>query len=139
VDARDIPDICLQHMVAVMLLDKTVSLRVAHDKERMQDPSVQRQRAKVNLVRDEELAKILPLRVAIVEIQLTDGTILSERVSAVRGTPQNPMSRAEIIEKSRDLTAPILGREKSERLIETIYSIEAVTDIRTLRALLQRG
>jgi 2-methylcitrate dehydratase PrpD len=139
VDNRDIPDICLQHMVAVMLLDKTVSLRAAHDKERMQDPSVQRQRAKVNLVRDEELAKILPLRVAIVDIQLMDGTILSERVSAVRGTPQNPMSRAEIIEKSRDLTAPILGREKSERLIETIYSIEAITDIRTLLALLQRG
>ena len=52
VDNRDIPDICLQHMIAVMLLDKTVSFRGAHDKPRMQDPATLRQRAKVNLVHD---------------------------------------------------------------------------------------
>jgi len=33
------------------------------------------------------------------EIELTDGTRLSERVSAVRGTPRNPMSRDEVIKK----------------------------------------
>src|SRR5262249_44419312 len=73
VDNRDIPDICLQHMVAVMLLDKTVSFHGAHDKPRMQDRAALQQRAKVNLVRDEELAKLLPVRVAIVEIELNDG------------------------------------------------------------------
>ena len=139
VDNRDIPDICLQHMVAVMLLDKTVSFHAAHDKPRMQDPAALRQRAKVNLVRDEELAKFLPVRVAIVEIELADGTRLSERVSAVRGTPRNPMSRVEVIDKARDLTAPILGRETADRLIETVFAIEAVTDVRSLRPLLQRG
>jgi 2-methylcitrate dehydratase PrpD len=139
VDNRDIPDICLQHMIAVMLLDKTVSFHAAHDKPRMQDPAVLRQRAKVKLMRDEELSKQLPVRVAIVEVNLTDETSLSERVSAVRGTPRNPMSRAEVIEKARDLTAPVLGRETSERLIETVYAIEKVTDIRKLRPLLQRG
>jgi 2-methylcitrate dehydratase PrpD len=138
VDNRDIPDICLQHMIAVMLLDKTVSFHAAHDKPRMQDPAALRQRAKVNLVHDEELAKLLPVRVAIVEIELIDGTRLSERVSAVRGTTRNPMSRAEVIEKARDLTAPVLGRETSERLIETVYAIETVTDVRSLRPLLQR-
>jgi 2-methylcitrate dehydratase PrpD len=139
VDNRDMPDISLQHLVAVMLLDKTVSFKAAHDKPRMQDAAVLRQRAKVTLVRDEELAKLLPVRVAIVEIELTDGTKLSERVTAVRGTPRNPMTRAEVTEKARDLTAPILGRDKAERLIETVYAIEAVTDIRQLRPLLQRG
>jgi 2-methylcitrate dehydratase PrpD len=137
VDNRDIPDICLQHMVAVMLLDKTVSFHAAHDKPRMQDPATLRQRAKVILVRDEELAKLLPVRVAVVEIELTDGSRLSERVSAVRGTPRNPMARTEVIDKARDLTAPILGRETSERLIETVFAIEAVTDVRNLRPLLQ--
>jgi 2-methylcitrate dehydratase PrpD len=138
VDNRDIPDICLQHMVAVMLLDKTASFHAAHDKPRMQDAATLRQRAKVNLVHDEELAKLLPVRVAVVEIELSDGTRLSERVAAVRGTPRNPMSRTEVIDKTRDLTAPILGRETSERLIETVYAIEAVTDIRNLRPLLRR-
>ncbi len=139
VDNRDIPDICLQHMIAVMLVDKTVSFQAAHNKPRMQEPAVLLQRAKVNLVRDEELSKVLPLRVTIVEIDLTDGNRLSERVAAVRGTPRNPMSRAEVIEKARDLIVPILGRETSERLIETVFAIEGMTDIRKLQSPLQRG
>src|SRR5262249_34701819 len=139
VDNRDIPDICLQHMVAVMLLDKTVSFHAAHDKPRLQDRGTLRERAKVTLVPDEELAKLLPVRVAIVEVEFVDGGRLSERVSAVRGTPRNPMSRAEVVAKARDLTAPVLGKEKADRLIETVYAIENVGDVRSLRALLQRG
>ncbi|HWO42576.1 MAG TPA: MmgE/PrpD family protein [Candidatus Eisenbacteria bacterium] len=136
VDNRDMPDVCLQHMVAVMLLDNTVSFHAAHDKARMQDPAVLRERAKVNLVYDERLVEFLPVRVTIVEIELTDGTMLSERISAVRGTPRNPMSRAEVIDKARDLIAPVVGRETSELLINTVYEIENVTDIRQLRPLL---
>jgi 2-methylcitrate dehydratase PrpD len=139
VDNRDIPDICLQHMIAVMLVDKTVSFRAAHDKPRMKDAAVLRQRAKVNLVADEELNKHLPIRATVVEIELSDGTKLSERVTAVRGTPRNPMPRAEVIDKARDLVTPILGRETSERLIKTVYEIETVGDIRRLRPLLQRA
>src|ERR1700724_130436 len=81
VDNRDIPDICLQQMVAVMLLDKTVSFHGAHDKPRMQDQAILRERGKVNLVYDEELAKLLPVRITVVEIELTDGSLLTERVS----------------------------------------------------------
>jgi 2-methylcitrate dehydratase PrpD len=139
VDNRDIPDICLQHMIAVMLLDKTVSFKAAHDKPRMQDAAVLRQRAKVELVRDEALARLLPARVAVVELTLTDGTRLTERVEAVRGTPRNPMSKAEVIDKCRDLVAPVLGSEQAARLIETVFALEAVADIRQLRPLLQLG
>jgi 2-methylcitrate dehydratase PrpD len=139
VDNRDIPDICLQHLVAVMLIDKTVSFHAAHDKPRMQDAAVQKQRAKVNLVRDEELAKLLPLRETVVEIEFNDGKRLSERVSAVRGTPRNPMGRDEVIDKARDLITPVLGRESSTRLIETVFEIEKLTEVRSLRRLLQRG
>ncbi len=139
VDNRDIPDICLQHMVAVMLLDKTASFKAAHDTPRMRDAAVLRQRAKVQLVHDEALARLLPMRVAVVELTLSDGTRLTERVEAVRGTPRNPMSRAEVIDKCRDLIAPVLGSETSTHLIETVFAIETMTDIRRLRPLLQRG
>lgn len=46
VDNREIPDICLQHLVAVMLVDKTVTFKSAHDAARMKDPAVLRQRAR---------------------------------------------------------------------------------------------
>jgi hypothetical protein len=49
------------------------------------------------------------------------------------------MSRVEVVEKARDLITPILGAGKSRRLIESVYGIEAVSDIRSLRPLLQPG
>jgi 2-methylcitrate dehydratase PrpD len=139
VNNRDMPDICLQHMVAVMLLDKTASFAAAHDKPRMQDPAVLKERAKVELIFDEELEKLIPLRETIVEIKLTDGTQLTERVEAVRGTPDNPMTRDEVAAKAHDLIAPSLGAAKADQLISKIWNIEAVKNIRELRPLLQRA
>jgi 2-methylcitrate dehydratase PrpD len=139
VDNRDIPDICLQHMVAVMLLDRTASFHAAHDKPRMQDAAVLRQRSKVQYVPDAELARLLPVRVAVVEITLNDGTQLSDRVEAVRGTVRNPMPRGEVVEKARDLIAPVLGSATTQKLVDTLLGIEAVENVRALRPLLQRA
>jgi 2-methylcitrate dehydratase PrpD len=139
VDNRNIPDICLQHLIAVMLIDKTVSFRSAHDKPRMQDPDVLRQRAKVQLVGDDELQKELPSREAIIEVTLNDGTHWSERVNAVRGTAENPMTREEVAAKARDLMTPILGAAACNSLIDKVLAFENVKDIRELRPLLQRG
>jgi 2-methylcitrate dehydratase PrpD len=137
VDNREIPDICLQHMVAIMLIDGTVSFRAAHDKPRMQDPAVLRQRAKVELIGDEELGRRAPRREAIVTVALADGSEVSEHVEAVRGTADNPMPRDEVVAKSRDLMAPVLGATASTTLIERVLGIEATADIRALRPLLQ--
>jgi 2-methylcitrate dehydratase PrpD len=138
VDNREMPDICLQHMIAVMLVDKTASFQAAHDKARMKDPTILRHRGKVRLVRDEDLERLRPQRQAIVEVTLADGTRLTQRVEAVRGTAENPMSRDEIVAKSRDLMVPRLGADRGPRLIEQILNLESVQDVRSLRPLLQR-
>jgi 2-methylcitrate dehydratase PrpD len=138
VDNRDIPDICLQHMIAVMLIDKTASFQAAHDKARMKDAAVLRHRGKVTYVPEEALAQRLPARVAVVEITLADGTQLSDRVEAVRGTVRNPMTRAEVVDKARDLTAPVIGAPAAQKLIDALLRIETLKDIRQLRPLLQR-
>jgi 2-methylcitrate dehydratase PrpD len=139
VNNREMPDICLQHMVAVMIVDKTASFKAAHDKPRMQDPAILRERAKVQLIGDEELEKLIPKRVAIVEVTLTDGTTLTERVESVRGTPENPMSREEVVAKARDLIIPVLGVKKCDALVDKFLNLENVKDIRELRPLLQRA
>jgi hypothetical protein len=92
----------------------------------------------VKYLPDPSLAQLLPARVAVVEITLTDGTALSDRVEAVRGTVRNPMPRAEVVGKASDLMAPVLGADSTRKLIATLLALETVTDIRTLRPLLQR-
>src|SRR5438270_291689 len=139
VNNREIPDICLQHMVAVMLLDKTVTFSSAHDQARMKDPATLRERAKVKLIPDEQLERLMPLRVAIVEVQLTDGTHFTKRVDNVRATPKNPMTREEIVAKARDLIAPIFGATQCANLIERVLNLDKVNDVRELRSLLQRA
>jgi 2-methylcitrate dehydratase PrpD len=138
VNNREIPDICLQHMVAVMLLDKTVTFVSAHDKQRLKDAAALRERAKVQLIPDQDLERLMPLRVAIVNVTFADGSRLTQRVDNVRGTPENPMTRDEIVAKARDLIAPILGTANCSTLIEKVFHLEAVSDIRELRPLLQR-
>jgi 2-methylcitrate dehydratase PrpD len=138
VDNREMPDVCLQHIVAVMLIDKTLTFRSSHDRARMRDPETLRERAKVRLVPDEELERLMPRRQAIVEVTLVDGTQLREHVDAVRGTAHNPMTREEIIAKARDLMTPVLGAATCASLIERVFGLENVKDIRELRPLLQR-
>ena len=132
------PDVCLQHMIAVMLIDKTVSFRAAHDRQRMQDPAILRQRAKVMLVTDEELETRRPAREAIVEVTLSDGALLREHVEAVRGTAENPMTREEVVAKSRTLMEPTMGETRCARLIEKVFELANVKDIRELRPLISK-
>jgi 2-methylcitrate dehydratase PrpD len=138
VNNREMPDICLQHMIAVMIIDKTASFKAAHDKPRMQDPDVLRVRAKVQLIPDEDLEHLIPKRVAIVEVTLNDGTKLTERVESVRGTPENPMNREEVVAKARDLINPILGTTKCDALIDKVLNLESAKTIMELRPLLQK-
>jgi 2-methylcitrate dehydratase PrpD len=139
VSNREMPDICLQHMVAVMLLDRKVTFRSAHDVQRMKDPAVLRQRAKVEVLADPRIDARRPRREAIVELTLNDGTQLSEWVRNVRGSAQNPMTREEVVEKARDLIGPVLGAGTCSALTEKVLTIESLKDIRELRSLLQRS
>ena len=139
VSNRDIPDICMEHMVAVMLLDKTVTFQSVHDKARMKDPAVLRVRAKVEVVADPRIDARRPRREAIVELTLKDGTQLSEWVRDVRGTADNPMTRDEVVEKARDLIAPVLGASACTALLDKLLALENLKDVRELRPLLQRS
>jgi 2-methylcitrate dehydratase PrpD len=133
------PDICMQHMVAIMLLDKTVTFSSVHDKARMKDPAVLRQRAKVDVLADPRIDARRPRREAIVELTLTDGTQLTEWVRDVRGTADNPMTRDEVVDKARDLIAPVLGAATTSTLIAKLLALETLRDVRELRPALQRS
>jgi 2-methylcitrate dehydratase PrpD len=134
---RDMPDICMQHMCAVMLLDGIVTFDSAHDEKRMKHPAVLAVRRRVELIGDEELQKLIPERHGIVELELKDGRRLRHHTKAVRGTAQNPVTRAEVDEKCYHLMAPILGPKKARALCDAAWNLPALGNVRRLRSLLQ--
>ena len=133
VDNREMPDVSIQHMLAVMLIDGTVTFRSAHDKPRMRDPAVLRHKAKVRL--DPGTGARPPL----VVVTLTDGTRVSEDVSAVLGTANNRMSREQVVAKCRDLMTPVLGAPAGAKLIAATLDLERLKSVRELRPLMQRA
>lgn len=135
-DNRDMPDINLQHLCALMLVDGFVTFEAAHDRRRMNDPRVLAMRRRVRLVGDPALEKLRPEKHAIVEIALKDGRRLRHHTRAVRGTAQNPMTRAEVAEKCEHLMAPVLGTVRARALCETIWNTERLRTVHALRPLL---
>lgn len=137
VDARDMPDVCIQHAVAVALIDGTMSFQAAHDVARMNDPLVREVRGRMTVVPSGELSKARPERQSIVEIDTTDGRSLRQHAVVVRGTPENPMTAEEVEAKALDLMGPVLGAGKAQRLVETVRGLKTVGDVREMRAMMQ--
>jgi 2-methylcitrate dehydratase PrpD len=137
VDNRHMPDISMQHMVACMLLDGIVTFESSHDEARMNDPKVVALRKRVTLIGDPELQRVMPSRQGIVTIKLKNGQTLRHHTKAVRGTAQNPMTRAEVDEKCFHLLAPVLGKSRARKLVDSVWTLEKVKDVRSLRPLLR--
>ena len=134
---RNMPDICMQHMCAVMLIDGIVTFESSHDEKRMKDRRIQALRSRIELRGDDALTRAMPSRQGIVELTLKDGRKVRNHVTAVRGTAQNPMTRAEVDEKCYHLMAPILGKKRARALCDAVWAIEKIKDTRKLRSLLQ--
>ncbi|MDB5927526.1 MAG: hypothetical protein JWN13_6462 [Betaproteobacteria bacterium] len=137
VNNRDMPDICMQHMCAVMLIDGIVTFESAHDEKRMRERKVLDVRSRIELYGDDALTQAMPSRQGILELTLKGGRELRQHVKAVRGTSDSPMTRAEVDEKSFHLLAPILGKKRARLLCDTIWTLEDVSSMRDLRALLR--
>ena len=137
VDNRDMPDICMQHMCAVMLIDGNVTFASSHDQKRMRDREVLALRNRIELRGDDALSAAMPSRQGIVEVSLRDGRELRRHTTAVRGTAENPMTRGEVDEKSYDLMAPVIGRARARKLCDAVWKLEKVRDARGLRPLLR--
>lgn len=135
-DNRNMPDICMQHMCAVMLIDGIVTFKSSHDEKRMNDKKVLELRKRITLYGDDGLTAAMPSRQGILELKLKDGRMLRKHVKAVLGTAQNPMTRAQVDEKCYHLMVPILGAARSRKLCDAVWNLEKVGNVTKLRNLL---
>ncbi|HEY7385125.1 MAG TPA: MmgE/PrpD family protein [Beijerinckiaceae bacterium] len=137
VDNRTMPNINVQHLVALALVDGGMTFASAHDHARMADPAVVDLRKRIELIANPELTTALPPRQVIMKITTKDGRELAHRTHAVKGTPDNPMTRQEVFDKALDLVGPIVGGARGRELVSTLMAIDKVDNVLTLRPLLQ--
>ena len=136
VNDRAMPDVNCQHIIAVALVDGTVSFEDSHSYERMKDPKVRAARARVQLVADRELMDPAAPRSGRVEVTLRDGRTVSHFTRHAPGTKENPLDTESVNAKARLLMAPVLGAGRAEEVIRRVNALEAVADVRELRRFL---
>jgi 2-methylcitrate dehydratase PrpD len=135
VNNRDMPDISLQHLLAVMLLDGNVTFASAHNFKRMKDPRVLALRQRIEAVGDPALTDIERRWRCVMEIRLKDGRTLSHQTMAAKGSYENPLTPEEESEKAVDLIAPVLGKARAQALLTALWKFDQLKDVRALRKL----
>jgi 2-methylcitrate dehydratase PrpD len=136
VNNRDMPNINLQYILAAALLDGDLSFKAAHDFERMNDPAILEIKQRITTEGDPGMDTSKTVRQGIVEVVTKEGKRFREHVIGVRGTAENPMTPGEVEKKCLDLLIPVLGGDRARKLVDRIWNIEQVRDVRELRPLL---
>ena len=134
VNASAMPDVNLQHLVAVALIDGTVSFETSHSRHRMADPMVLALRGRVRLVADPALVDRAAPRSALVEVATADGRTLRHFTKHPPGSKQNPLSAERVNEKARRLMAPVIGERRAESVVRQVNVLETADSIRPLIA-----
>jgi 2-methylcitrate dehydratase PrpD len=133
VDNSSMPDVNLQYIIAVALVDGAVSFANSHSYERMADQQIRAVKERVQLVADRKLVDPAAPRSGLVEATLKDGRTVSHFTRFPPGTKENPLSTEGLNAKVRDLMAPVLGVERTATLIQRVNALEDVRDVRELR------
>ncbi len=132
VNNRSMPDICCQHIIALALVEGTVTFEDSHSYARMTESDVLSVRERIELIADPGLKDPAAPRSGHVEVELSDGRTVSHFTSHAPGTKENPMNTEQVNKKARHLMEPVLGIEKTESLITHVNALEEVPDISIL-------
>jgi 2-methylcitrate dehydratase len=95
---------------------------------RYDDPKLRRFAEQVEVRSDPALSGVQ----AIVEIETADGKTLSSRCDHPRGSPENPLSRAQIESKFRTYARGRLSDGQVEDVIAAVVRLEDLSSVRTL-------
>ncbi len=129
----------MEFCMAILLLQRKAGLPEFTD-EVVNRPDVQAMIQKVEFgVHPEAEAAGYDKMTTIIEIGLTDGRTISGRADFGKGSPANPMTYEEVADKFRECASfSRWPRAKAEQVVEMVWELENLRDVRELTALLSR-
>ena len=123
-----------QHCAAAALIDGA-----GHDAQfsdaRVRDPEVVALRSKVRATVDESVRE----DEVYVTIRLDGGVEHSIHVEHATGSPENPMTDAQLESKFTALAGEVIGADRAGALLEAAWKLDEATDLGGLMGLVRRG
>jgi 2-methylcitrate dehydratase PrpD len=124
----------IYHCAAIAYIDGTARVRQFSD-EAVHRPEVVALRQRVKAETD----ATLPTSAASIDLIARDGRTWHEDVHDASGTPGNPMSDEDVVEKFMDLVEGRLAPDAARDLARQALAADEVADVRTLTGLLAAG
>ncbi len=125
----------LFYVTAIMLLENDVFI-TQFTEEKIRDPKVLDLIKRISITHDPALDGTGYTQGNPLEIELTDGTVLSAWGKA-RGDADNPVQRADVVEKFSKVTAGRLSAAKQAEVIALCEKLDTLEDISALLHTLQ--
>jgi 2-methylcitrate dehydratase PrpD len=99
----------------------------AFEADRLSDSSIRNLMTTLTLSSDEELTARFPRqRAARLSLLLNDGTSLEHFSPYRKGDPESPLSDAELVDKFNELTIPVIGSERADRLQRQVWTLDTL-------------
>ncbi len=101
------------------------------DIEAVRNPEIQALTAKVHVVEEPAYTRQYPGKhLCDVAIRLEDGRTIEGRCEIMKGEAENPHRPEEVEKKFFDLTVPVWGADRAQKLYEGLLCLESVPDMR---------
>ena len=113
-----------QHAMTMALVDG-VCYPAQFTDARVLDPVVTALRSKIKVEADASIAQDQ----CELTLTLSDGRSYTERVMHATGSPDNPVSDAQLDRKFRALAGSVLPKARVKRLLATLWQLERVADV----------
>lgn len=135
---RETADHSMPYLTAVALLDGNVTL-AQYAKKRFMDSDVRSLLQKTRVKHAVRYSRRYPWDMPTkLEIELVGGQVLSAEVIKPKGYAGRPMSKSDVEEKFNRL-ATLLGKPARKRLINAVWKIDRMKNLKKLRSLMSTG
>jgi 2-methylcitrate dehydratase len=125
--------ISAHYTAAVILYDRALTL-AQFEPSRYEDPLLQRASAEqVEIAADPTLTGVQ----ATAEVEMADGSKLSARCEHPRGSPENPLSRAQIVDKLRTYAPDRISAAAIDEVVRSVDRLEDVPSVSWLMEILR--
>jgi 2-methylcitrate dehydratase PrpD len=112
--------------------------REQYTEEKIKDPAVLALAEKVEVVKDDGLDALYDEKwPAIVEVQTTDGRLLTARRDLMKGEPEDPVSDPELKRKFNSLATDAVSADRAEEIWQAVFRLEEMKSVSPLVNLLR--
>jgi 2-methylcitrate dehydratase PrpD len=125
----------LPQALGAILIDRKVDLpyRRPFTDAGAQDPKYREARKRVNVIerKDWSGGRGVPWS-APVTVNLKDGSKFTKTVDKIKGSPENPLSKEELVTRHENIVRKFLSQKQIQRSIDIIFNLENLDDISEL-------